>query len=217
MKKILIIALVIISSFQQTAGAEKLWSILICTLEARQESFNKLYNKLTEQITSNGLEDQIEIRYFKDNKKYSIGYKRDSLLQESQGKYINFIDDDDDIHDNYIAMIYERLLKDPDVVSLTGIITINNHNPRIFIHSIKYDRYFGKNNIFYRPPNHLNPIRRSIAIQFAFPDKSWAEDTDWAMQIARSKLLKTEEEITTPYYFYKYLSAAQSAMAANNM
>lgn len=181
-----------------------LWSILICTLDEREESFKHIYNKLLFQIKELGLKKMVEIIYCKDNREYSIGFKRNKLLQKSKGKYINFLDDDDDVHDNYIAMIYQKLKKDPDCVSLKGIITFDGQNPRLFIHSIKYNDYFERDNIYYRPPNHLNVIRKSIGIQFNFPEINQGEDLDWAMQIARSGLLKKEIEISEPYYFYQF-------------
>lgn len=184
----------------------KRWSILICTLEERKTSFERLYKKLMHQIESCGLEKEIEILWFLDNREASVGYKRNFLLQASRGEYINFIDDDDDIHDNYIGMIYEKLKKGPDCVSLLGIITTDNRRSKKFIHSIRYKTYFEKSGVYFRPPNHLNPIKRSIAIQFPFPDKYFGEDTDWAMQIARSGLIKTEGEIKVPYYFYNFTS-----------
>lgn len=186
--------------------SQKIWSILICTLQEREDRFNFIYNKLINQINALNLNDEIEILYFLDNREHNIGYKRNYLLEVSTGKYTCFIDDDDDVHDQYIEMIYERLLKNPDCVSLIGIITFNNINPRVFIHSIIYDSWFQKNEIYYRPPNHLNPIRSKIAKKFAFPEKNYGEDADWSMQISRSGLLKTEEEINVPYYFYQYTS-----------
>lgn len=181
------------------------WSILICTLKEREQSFQRLYEKLKKQIQEEGLDDKVEILFFLDNREKSIGAKRNALLRQSKGIYINFIDDDDDVHDHYIKMIYEKLQYRPDCVSLTGIITFNYENPKIFIHSIQYRTYLQKNGIYYRPPNHLNPIKRSIGSQFLFPDQSYSEDTDWAMQIVKSGLLKTEEVITEPYYFYLYI------------
>ncbi len=186
------------------ANSQKIWSILICTLEERREKFNFIYNKLQHQIKMLGLEDDIEILYFLDNREHNVGYKRNYLLDSSKGKYICYIDDDDDVHEKYIEMIYQRLLKNPDCVSLVGIITINNQNPKVFIHSIKYDSWFEKDNIYYRPPNHLNPIRAEIAKKFKFPGINHGEDSDWSLQIARSGLIKIEEEITIPYYFYQY-------------
>lgn len=183
----------------------RIWSILICTIEEREESYNKLCNKLKEQINLLGLQDAIEILSCKDKKgENTIGFKRNALLAESRGEYISYIDDDDDIHDNFIQMIYEALLKKPDCVSLMGIITTNGTDPKTFIHSIAYNHYFEENDIYFRPPNHLNPIKRSIAVQFSFPEKNFGEDTDWAMAVQQSGLLQQEILIETPYYFYDY-------------
>ena len=187
------------------AATPMLWSILICTIDERKESFDKLCTKLKQQINELNLQNQIEILACKDKRgEHTVGFKRNNLIEGSHGKYISFIDDDDDIHDNFIEMIYEKLKHNPDCVSLTGIITFNGTNAKTFIHSIKYDTYFEQNNTYFRPPNHINTIRRSVAAQFSFPEKNIGEDTDWAMSIARSKLLQQEEEINTPYYFYLY-------------
>jgi hypothetical protein len=184
------------------------WSILICTLDERRECFNTLYNKLYAQIKKLGLQDGIEILWFCDNRQYTIGYKRNALLSAAQGAYLNFLDDDDDVHFNYIGMIYECIQKNPDVVELRGIITTNGKDPREFRHSVKYSSWFEKNRIYYRPPNHLNTIKSDIAKRFRFPDDKkhgmHGEDADWSMQIVRSGLLKKEEGVNEPYYFYLY-------------
>lgn len=192
-----------LSPYEIEHATPKLWSILICTIEEREQSFTKLRDKLKRQIAALGLENHIEILCCKDKRgEHTVGHKRNMLLEESAGKYGCFIDDDDDVHDNYIQLIYQRLLKNPDCVNLIGIITFNGANAKKFIHSINYTSYFEHNNIYFRPPNHLNPIRRSIAAQFIFPEKNCGEDTDWAMAIAQSQLLHTEETIEIPYYFY---------------
>lgn len=185
------------------------WSILIPTIVERAPVFEKLYAELTRQITALDLNNQIEILYFRDKRGENlVGFKRNLLLEKSLGEYTCFVDDDDLVHENYIQMIYEKLLTSPDCVSLTGIITENGRNPRKFIHSIKYSTWFtSEDKIHYRPPNHLNPIKRTITSQFKFPLKNCSEDKDWSMQIYRSKLLKTEVEITEPYYFYRFSRA----------
>lgn len=183
---------------------QKLWSILICTLDEREASFKRIYTKLYDQIIAQGLEDQVEILFFKDNRKYSVGFKRNSLVAQSSGEYICFIDDDDDVHENYIAMIYEALYTKPDCVSLVGVMTVNGKNPEIFIHSIKYDSWCKRDGIYYRPPNHLNPVKKSIASQFKFPEINMGEDAAQSMAMARSGLLKVEATIDEPYYFYMY-------------
>ena len=149
------------------------------------------------------LPKEIEIITCRDKRgENTIGTKRNALLAASQGAYVSTIDDDDMIHDEYIKMIYEKLQTKPDCVSLTGIISTNGANPKRFIHSVRYSSYFENNNTYFRPPNHLNPMKRSIAIQFSFPEKNYGEDQDWAMSIAHSGLLKTEAFIAEPYYIY---------------
>ena len=195
------------SSAKALNTSSKTWSILILTLESRKESFQKIYDKLVAQIEQNHLADKIEILVSCDKGEKSVGKKRNELLMASQGEYICYIDDDDDIHNRYIPMIYDKLVKEqPDCVSLEGVITVDGKNPKKFTHSIQYDSYFEKDDIYYRPPNHLNPIRREIAVQFKFPDNFYGEDTDWAMQICKSGLLKKEASIEVPYYFYLYSS-----------
>ena len=190
---------------QEIDATPVVWSILICTLDERSDVFNKLYTKLVNQIKELNLENSIEVLYFKDNRTYSVGFKRNELLHASKGKYICYIDDDDDVHDQYIQMIYARLLNNPDCVSLNGTITFDGTNPRHFIHSLDYTTWFEHENVYFRPPNHLNPIRRAIAVQFSFPEKNQGEDADWSMKIVRSQLLKTQEPLDEIYYFYNFV------------
>ena len=181
----------------------KLWSILICTIDERQAGFQRLYSKLAQQIKTMGLEDQVEILFFRDKRgEHTIGHKRNVLLHQSKGKYVNFLDDDDDVHKNYIKMIFEKLNKNPDVVSLVGLLKTGKKKTEKFVHSVKYKKYSKKGKTYYRPPNHLNTMKRHIAIQYLFPEINYGEDTRWAMMIANKKLLKIESKITQPYYFY---------------
>ena len=170
-------------------------SILICTLISRKTLFNRLMINLKAQQTK-----AVEIIYECDDGKMSIGEKRNKLLQRAKGNYVCFIDDDDDVDVRYIKLILKALKSNPDCVKLIGIMSTNGRNERRFEHSIKYFNYFELNTIYCRPPNHLNTIRRSIAIRFKFPEINMGEDTDWAMQISRSMLLETEALIDIPIY-----------------
>lgn len=180
------------------------WSILICTLPQRKETFQRLYNELMQQIQELHLQDHIEILSFEDDGQHSIGFKRNMLLQASRGEYVNFLDDDDMVHKNYIYMIYSRLRYKPDCISLTGIQTTNGANPVIFIQSLVYDDCYEENGVRCLPPHHTNTIKRSIASQFAFPHICEGEDREWALNLRSSGLLQHEIVIEEPYYFYYY-------------
>jgi len=179
-----------------------LLSILICSLKKRQLVLLELLSKLKGQM-KNTKEVEIIVAGGDD---VSVGEKRNKLLEKAEGKYLCFIDDDDDVCDNYIELVLDAIKHGPDCCSLTGEITTNGADAKTFIHSIRYDSYFEKDGIYYRPPNHLNVIKSEIAKQFKFPEKNFGEDTDWAMQICKSKLLKKEIWIEPTLYHYKYIS-----------
>lgn len=142
----------------------------------------------------------------------SIGQKRNELLQDAEGEYVCFIDDDDIVSDNYVELLMEGINKEVDCCSLKGIITEDGKNPLIFEHSLKYGAYRTVTDSpvdqvrYERYPNHLNCIRTDIAKQFRFPETNHGEDTDWATQIHKSGLLKTEHYIPEVIYYYEYLS-----------
>lgn len=177
-------------------------SILIATIDKRQEQFANLYRKLLDQIQKHHLEHLVEVCFFKDNQTINVGSKRNQLLAAAKGEYVCFLDDDDDVDPEYVKLIYEALKTNPDCVSCTGIIYKPDTEPQKFVHSLKYHRAFEENGVAYSPVYHLNPIKRALAIQAKFPEQNYNEDTTWARRIYDLKLLKTEVEINQPYYHY---------------
>jgi len=164
-----------------------------------------MFQRLVKRLEFYGKDYDVNIISLCDNREMSIGEKRNKLLQSAKSKYVMFVDDDDHIHLNALDWIFNALKHDPDCVELKGILTTNRVNPKLFIHSIEYNSYFEDNGIYYRPPNHLNPIRREIAQQFKFPENNFGEDTDWAMQIARSGKLKSEGKVPDAWYYYNWV------------
>jgi len=204
-------------------------SILIPTLEERQHLFKRLIRAIEHQvgevirlkpgkIVRFEFDNQsIEVLAFKDNKELTVGSKRNELLQSAKGEYVAFIDDDDRIGENYFKRVFEGIDKGVDCCSLKGIITENGNNPLLFEHSIRYKEYKTNNDAhtlvenqprikYERYPNHLNTIKASIAKQFAFPEKNHGEDTDFATQIFKSGLIRTEHYIEETLYHYDWRS-----------
>lgn len=177
-------------------------SILIATIDKRQDKFTELYRSLIKQIHSGGFEHKVEVVFFKDNQTHNVGYKRNKLIEASKGEYVCFVDDDDKVHENYVKILYDALKTNPDCVSCTGTTYKPNKEPFNFVHSLKYHKAFKENNVAYSPVYHLNPVRREYAIKAKFPDQNYNEDTTWARRLYDLKLLKTEVEIKEPYYFY---------------
>lgn len=183
-----------------------LLSILIPTTPDRTGFLYKLLSQIHKQVETVNVNDLVEIIVEEDEYKLTVGEKRQRLLDKAKGQYIAFIDSDDRVSENYIEEILKGIEYSPDCCSLNGIITVDGANPKRFIHSIDYDSYFEKDNVYYRFPNHLNAIKSSIAKRFKFRHINHGEDTDFAVQLHNSKLLKKEYKIESVIYYYDYIS-----------
>jgi len=173
-------------------------SILICSLVSRAPLLERLKSILTPQLT-----DQVEVLYDIDNGEKIIGQKRNDLLERAQGDYICFIDDDDTVSNDYVSKILRAIETNPDCCGIEGVMTTNGRNPRRFIHSLRYNSWYEKDGVYYRNPNHLNPIRREIAIQVRFILVNKGEDSDFSKNIL--PLLKSEVYINSMIYNYLFI------------
>jgi glycosyltransferase involved in cell wall biosynthesis len=170
-------------------------SILVCSTEERKGCFQNLARVLKAQSNS-----YVELLANIDNGLKTIGAKRNELLESAKGDYVCFVDDDDMLSPFYTSKILEAIKTNPDCCGLEGIITFSCKYPKKFIHSLRYDHWFEKEDIYYRCPNHLNTIKREIALDTKFPDKSWQEDLDFSTRLKGK--LKTEVYIDEPIYYY---------------
>lgn len=175
-------------------------SVLICHLPNRKPLLDKLLFELRSQIRK----DQHEVEILVDSGKGTIGAKRQRLLEQAQGEYVCFVDDDDEVSTEYLSNIIPHL-GTVDTIGFQGEITTNGRNVKLFTIS-KEHPYEEKNGIYYRFNNHLSPVRREIALQIGYKDISFGEDHDYALRLKESGLIKTEKYIYKSLYFYKYVS-----------
>jgi glycosyltransferase involved in cell wall biosynthesis len=176
-------------------------SILICTIPQREQSFNALFNELNRQaIQSIG---GVQLLYNDAPKgTVTIGAKRNELLKLAQGEYIVFIDDDDMVSENYISEVLKAIEKQPDCIGFKIDCDMEGVK-KTAASSIKYD---WKDNIdgydYVRSIYHKTPVKRDIALQAMFPDKSFGEDYEYSMRI--KPLLKKEIFIDKVLYYYRF-------------
>lgn len=179
-------------------------TVCICTLEERKKQFDILKANLLDYSTGY----DVDILSICDNRQISVGRKRnlliDSLHSTDDTSLSAFVDDDDILSPFYFKKIYEASKFFPDVIGMEGIITKNGNDPRKFIHSMKYKEWSEDpiKKIYFRNPNHLNPIRVELVKQVRFKEVNFGEDLDFSMRIY--PLLKTEVYIDTPIYYYQY-------------
>jgi len=179
-------------------------SILICTLENRSQYLNRILSILNKQKT-----DEVEIITNLDNGEKSVGTKRNELLKMATGEYICFVDDDDTVSDDYISSILNCIEKNPDAVG----IELNYYHNRALIgiayHSIKNNGWWQRDSTkegytteYYRFINHLNPVKRELAMVCMFPEQNTSEDLEYSKKLFQ--LIKSEEYINRPIYNYYY-------------
>lgn len=177
------------------------WSILVATMQGREESLRRLLGSIQEKVARLAPEMRYEIRMEYDNREKSVGAKRESLLQSALGKYVSFIDDDDDITDQYIEDLWECIKGDYQVMRLFGHIS-----PYRFFHTLdfKLSDKMATDTMFRRPPNHLNPMLADVAKLIHFQDATRGEDLDWAIRLHKSGFFSREyrSDDSRTHYIY---------------
>jgi GT2 family glycosyltransferase len=151
----------------------------------------------------------VEILIEEDSGEINVGAKRNRLLRKSCGAYIVYIDDDDEVSDDYIASILDALEKKPDVVGIEGIMRGEGYAPCLFRHSIQFQGHYTGVDAYYRTPNHLNPMKALIAKRVFFQEIEYGEDKKFSYNIR--SMLKKEVYIGHPIYFYN--KSMESLMA----
>jgi glycosyltransferase involved in cell wall biosynthesis len=184
-------------------------SILICTIPARDKLLEALMEVLRPSLPPEyDLEGnmQTEVIVAKTMpQKYggpNIGAKRQELLDQAGGDYIVYVDDDDMVCDDYVPKILAAIADKPDVVGIKGLYYEKpDAKPSTFIHSLKFHKWETVKGVYQRCPNHLNPVRRNLALKAGFNEKLMhGEDMEYSM--ALRPLLNTEVMIEEPCYFY---------------
>lgn len=181
-----------------------LLSILIPTLEDRRALFERIVAKLDAQVHACGWDDRIEILPMVDRGELPTGTKRNALLRRARGEFVASVDDDDDVSDDYVALIGGALLAYPDVdcLGIRGEVTYRGKYRRSFAYSIRYPTYRTMNGVYLRPPHHLNPMRRAIALRYPYLAVRRSEDAECALRMARDGALRREYFIERPVYRY---------------
>jgi hypothetical protein len=179
-----------------------LLSILIATLVKRRTLREALVAKIEDQIKELNAVGLVQIVIDEDQGEKSIGDKRTDLVKKADGEYVIFIDDDDDVADIAVESLVAALADgDVDCATFAGLIFQTDGSPKSFVHSLRHDHYWEDDKAYYRTPNHINAIKRSIALKHPFPGKNFSEDTDFASSVLPD--LKSEKFIPQILYIYR--------------
>lgn len=192
---------------------QPLLSILICTLPQRRISFYPLFKNLSGQwmdyLTDHEEFEfhQLEILFDDRDTHVSVGIKRQTLLEGAAGKFVVYVDDDDQVSGDYVHSIFDVIAQNPDIdcIGIKGIISTDGKGYKNWEISKDFGSWYEKDNVYYRTPNHISPVRREIAIRAGgFNDMKFGEDADYSQRIL--PFLKNEVKIDKQIYHYQFQS-----------
>lgn len=187
-------------------------SVLILTVPKRVPTF---FSKLV-QCLENQTKDRkdVEVLGLYDNKKRTVGEKRNILLNVAKGKFIAFVDDDDRVSPDYISSITEAIINNPeaDCIVFDCLCTIIKNGKVTVKRHCKYGIEFtsfgittpdGRN--WAGKPVHTMAYSSKIAKQIPFPARNFKEDFEWSNKACLE--IKNQIRINKILYYYDYNTA----------
>lgn len=175
-------------------------SILICSVTNRLESLGRLIKCIEDQIK---YRQDVEILVSIDNKKRTVGEKRNDLIYQSQGRYTVFIDDDDIVESDYVEQIINKINEEKtDVVCFDAVRYVDGEFDKQVKYGVQYRKDGEDEKYYYRIPNHLMVFKRDISATTPYKFVSFGEDAQWAKDAFRK--INTQATIDKVLYHYYF-------------
>jgi glycosyltransferase involved in cell wall biosynthesis len=159
-------------------------SILTPACWNRVEQGRALHEKLIHQPGFSHIEHLV----IYDNRARSIGMKRQALLNSARGDFIAFVDDDDDVSEDYVTRLIEAIIEHPEADVITfDQAAIYNGKP-FTVHfqlGAKDDKLIldgPDHQCITRGPWHVCAWRRTKIRHCQFLDTNYGEDAAWVAQ-----------------------------------
>jgi glycosyltransferase involved in cell wall biosynthesis len=176
-------------------------SILTPSIPSRLSQVGKLAEKFNHP--------DVEHLIFCDNRKRSIGAKRQALVDIARGQYIAFVDDDDDVTPEYIPQLLKAIEQKPDVITFQQKAIYNGLISTVHFRLKNQDSNFNPGGITERGAWHVCAWRRDLVDGCMFSESNYGEDLVWCNQ-AR---LRVSSEIHIPKILHRYTHDAGTTAA----
>lgn len=194
-------------------------SILTPSVPSRiDKSLKPLMDKIEKQIKNNNLEMKVEHIIHIDNRVRTIGRKRDNLVQSAIGQYVAFVDDDDDISDDYVLELVNAIKNNPpvDVITFKQNCFIENYPKAITNFGLGHENEaYVPNTEFKRKPYHVCAWKKDLAQKYRFPSSNYGEDAGWLSQLW--EVAKTEYHIDKILHSYIHSNGTSEANVATRI
>ena len=179
------------------------WTILVPTLGERRPLFERLMGGLLPQLDP--YQGRVRVVGWFNNGSPSLPKIRQTMIDRATTDYVSFVDDDDLVSPDYVAEIVAALETRPDYVGFQVQCYSDGAPTAVAYHSLEFRRWRSLPGRFERDISHINPIRTALArrANFARTRPGGAEDRDWAGQLRRAQVLRTQ--VVVPRIMYHYL------------
>lgn len=184
-------------------------SILTPTIPGRESQLKTLHQKICSQARRANAEDRVEHLILSDNRMRSIGGKRQALLDIARGEYVAFVDDDDDINDEYVSELLRAAETGADVITFKQEAFYNGLRSVVSFGLRNQDGPFTPGETTIRGAWHVCAWRRAVVTPCRFLEVNYGEDKAWAVQ-ARQRA-KTTIHIPLILHVYRHDAATTAA------
>lgn len=183
--------------------------ILIPTLKGRRGYLARLMKCLEPQLS-----DAVKVYTLEDEGADTVGTKRQRLIETAQTSFVAHVDDDDLVAPSYCADVLDAIERGADVVGFRLRYYENGGLAGYATHSLtcgKWGEERGPDNLmrYTRTPNHLNPVRRELALQIGFKSMRVSEDADYSVRLFE-KFGGAMNEVFVDKYLYDYFHRTEA-------
>lgn len=192
-------------------------SILVPSIPERSKILVDMYTKLYKQIITlwriHPMLGDVEI-IIDESKSFlhgglSIGKKRESLVDRAKGRYLNFLDDDEDIAPNYTETLMRLCQNDVDVVTFRNLTKTDTYWTVVDMSLKNHNEEATPDRIVKRAPWHICPVKSEYAKLYDFEDSNYSEDWTWMEKVL--KHCKTEAHTDQILHCYNHSSKTSEA------
>ena len=177
------------------------WEIMIPTVVDRGMQLQRLIYSLSKQVAR--YDGDIIVTILWNNYEHELSELRQAMIENATGDYVNFIDDDDNVTDNYCDKIYP-LLDGVDYIGFRVAFYQHGQKQKQVVHSLTSEGWFDNGEGYFRRGTLINPTKRELMLKAGFKNSDYRkgvpEDTTYAQNI--DKYLKTEHFIEEEVHIY---------------
>ena len=174
---------------------------------------------LTEQLAQQIGDLPVEHLSFIDNRKRSIGGKRDALLRIARGTFVAYVDDDDTVSPDYVASLVDAIkiaitptaspTDQVDVITFEQFARVDDAQAKIVFRLRQQNQPFVPDTEVQRAAWHVCAWRRSVAILSHFPESNYGED--WAFAEPLNRIARASIHLDKVLHYYRFNSATTAA------